>query len=83
MPKAHPKAAPARSAPLPARVFALLADGRFHSGEELAQSLGVSRSAVWKAVGSLRELGAEMHDVRNRGYRLAVATEPLVAKDIR
>ncbi len=77
------RAAPRRAEPLAARVFARLADGRFHSGEELAQSLGVSRSAVWKAVRTLKALGAELHAVRNRGYRLAVATEPLAADAIR
>lgn len=56
--------------PLAARVFARLADGRFHSGEALAAELGVSRSAVWKAVRVLRSLGATLHAVPNRGYRL-------------
>lgn len=56
--------------PLVARVFAHLADGRFHSGEALAGALGVSRSAVWKAVRTLRALGATLHAVPNRGYRL-------------
>ena len=63
--------------PLVARVFAQLADGQFHSGEGLAEALGVSRSAVWKAVESLRELGATLHAVRNRGYRLARSSEAL------
>jgi BirA family transcriptional regulator, biotin operon repressor / biotin---[acetyl-CoA-carboxylase] ligase len=63
--------------PLIARVFAELSDGQFHSGEDLAQALGVSRSAVWKAVKSLRDLGATLHAVRNRGYRLAKSSEPL------
>ena len=65
--------------PLVARVFAELTDGQFHSGEQLADVLGVSRSAVWKAVESLRELGATLHAVRNRGYRLAKSGEPLEA----
>lgn len=71
------------AAPLVARVFASLADGQFHSGEALAQELGVSRSAVWKAVKSLRALGATLHAVRNRGYRLAQGGEPLDAQRIR
>ena len=75
--------APAREGPLVAQVFAELADGRFHSGEELAQALGVSRSAVWKAAGNLREFGATLHAVRNRGYRLVQPTEPLRAARIR
>jgi BirA family transcriptional regulator, biotin operon repressor / biotin---[acetyl-CoA-carboxylase] ligase len=65
--------------PLVARVFAELADGEFHSGEQLADALGVSRSAIWKAAESLRELGATLHAVRNRGYRLAKSGEPLEA----
>jgi len=69
--------------PLVARVFAQLADGQFHSGEQLAEALGVSRSAVWKAVESLRELGATLHAVRNRGYRLAKSSEALEADSIR
>jgi len=63
-------------------VFAELSDGQFHSGEDLAQALGVSRSAVWKAVKSLRDLGATLHAVRNRGYRLAKSSEPLAAERI-
>lgn len=69
--------------PLVARVFARLADGDFHSGEDLATALGVTRSAVWKATRRLRELGAELDAVRNRGYRLSYPGEPLDAGRIR
>lgn len=69
--------------PLIAQLFAALADGRFHSGEELARALGVSRSAVWKAATALRELGAMIHAVRNRGYRLALVSEALDSTIIR
>ena len=65
------------------RVFVALADGQFHSGEELARLLGVSRSAIWKAAHKLRELGAVLHAVRNRGYRLAFAGDPWDAALIR
>ena len=71
------------SSPLVARVFAKLCDGEFHSGEELAHSLGVTRSAVWKAANALRDLGTPMEAIRNRGYRLATASEPLAAARIR
>ena len=83
MPRAPRSGRPAVLAPLVAKVFAKLADGRFHSGEELAGKLRVSRSAVWKAVRALRALGAELHAVRNRGYRLSAATQPLAAAAIR
>ena len=81
--RARPARAAAPARPLVARVFARLADGRFHSGEELARALKVSRSAVWKAAGTLRALGAELQAVRNRGYRLATASELLSAGKIR
>ncbi len=69
--------------PLEARVHAHLAQGGFQSGADLARRLGVSRSAVWKAVVSLRERGLVVNAVRNRGYRLAAPCEPLDAARIR
>jgi BirA family biotin operon repressor/biotin-[acetyl-CoA-carboxylase] ligase len=71
------------AAPLVARVFGALSDGVFHSGEELARALGVSRSAIWKATGALERLGTTVHAVRNRGYRIAIASDPLDATKIR
>jgi BirA family transcriptional regulator, biotin operon repressor / biotin---[acetyl-CoA-carboxylase] ligase len=65
--------------PLAARVYAQLARGGFHSGAELARELEVTRSAVWKAAVSLRDLGIVVHAVRNRGYRLRDPCEPLDA----
>ncbi|WP_080799790.1 biotin--[acetyl-CoA-carboxylase] ligase [Arabiibacter massiliensis] len=44
---------------------------RFVSGERLAETLGVSRNAVWKAVRALREEGYVIDAATNRGYRLA------------
>ena len=83
---ARPRTQPSRTeagTPLVARVFAALADGSFHSGEELARALKVSRSAVWKAAKTLRALGATVEAVRNRGYRLADPGEPLQSAKIR
>ncbi|MFQ9800867.1 MAG: biotin operon repressor [Clostridia bacterium] len=40
------------------------------SGEELSAQLGVTRAAVWKAIGKLREEGYEIDSATNRGYRL-------------
>jgi BirA family transcriptional regulator, biotin operon repressor / biotin---[acetyl-CoA-carboxylase] ligase len=72
----------ASQGPLIARVFAELADGQFHSGEQLARSLSVSRSAIWKSTEALRALGVALHAVRNRGYQLQSATELLDAATI-
>src|SRR4029077_2896012 len=73
----------APAVPLVARVFTALSSGEFTSGEALAERLGVSRSAVWKATGVLKGLGATLHAVRNRGYRLVAGGEPLEAARIR
>lgn len=42
----------------------------FLSGEKIAQKLGVSRNAIWKAVRSLRQEGYEISSCTNSGYRL-------------
>lgn len=65
------------------RVLQHLADGRFHSGAQLGAALGVSRSAVWKQIQRLAELGLDVHAVRGRGYRLAEPLELLDAEIIR
>lgn len=48
----------------------LLADGSFHSGEVLAEQLGVSRTAVWKQVRRAQENGYPIETVKGKGYRL-------------
>ena len=54
-------------------------DPRFVSGASLAERFDVTRSAVWKAVGLLRELGTSVEAVTNQGYRLALPASPLQA----
>ncbi|MBQ9469243.1 MAG: biotin--[Clostridia bacterium] len=53
------------------------------SGEELAKKLGVSRVAVWKAVGKLTEEGFEIDPVKGKGYRLSYAPQVLSEGRIR
>lgn len=50
---------------------------RFVSGAALADELAVTRSAVWKAVVSLRERGTEIEAITHRGYRLVRPATPL------
>ena len=47
-----------------------LSDGQFHSGSELGALLGVSRTAIWKALDHLKEFGLEYESHRGKGYRL-------------
>lgn len=56
--------------------------GKFFSGEELAARLAVSRTAVWKAVNSLRKEGYEIQAVRNKGYSLSVSTDILSTQGV-
>ncbi len=49
----------------------LLADGEFRSGQQLADALGVSRTAVWKQLNRFaQQTGVEIESVRGRGYRI-------------
>lgn len=57
------------------RVLSILSDGQFHSGERLAGRLKITRSAVWKIVRTLREIGIEIEAVPKQGYRLPQAVE--------
>lgn len=68
--------------PLQYTLLQLLADGRFHSGEQMARHAGVTRAAVWKALQGLRTLGIDMHAVSGRGYSLGRAFELLDANAI-
>lgn len=56
--------------------------GSYLSGEELAQTLGVSRAAVWKGVNALREAGFPIDAQPNRGYRLETGLDILSASGI-
>lgn len=64
-------------------ILALLADGRFHSGEALGEALGVSRAAVWKSLKRLEDDGYPLQRVRGKGYRLPSGASMLDAGRIR
>ena len=67
----------------PPSLLLMLADGRLHSGERLAQALGVSRAAVWKGIERLRMRGVEIEALPRRGYQLTDAVELLEERAIR
>lgn len=57
--------------------------GESISGQELAEKLGVSRTAVWKAVKSLKEEGYLIDGISNKGYSLSPSSDVLSAEGIR
>jgi len=58
-------------------------NGEVISGQELADSHSVSRTAVWKAVRSLQDEGYPVTSVGRKGYRIAPGTDLLTADGIR
>ena len=56
--------------------------GGFVSGQELSELLGVSRTAVWKAIRQLEESGYQIEAVRNKGYRLVSEPDLLTTEAI-
>ena len=53
------------------------------SGEEIAERLGLSRAAVWKAVDALRKEGYTIEARTSLGYRLTASPDALTEKEIR
>ncbi len=49
-------------------LLSVLADGKFHSGEQLGETLGVSRTAVWKQIKKVEGLGLVLESVKGKGY---------------
>jgi BirA family biotin operon repressor/biotin-[acetyl-CoA-carboxylase] ligase len=52
------------------QLLKLLADGEFHSGEVLAEHMGITRAAVWKIIGTLRDEGVTIESHSRQGYHL-------------
>jgi BirA family biotin operon repressor/biotin-[acetyl-CoA-carboxylase] ligase len=59
-----------------------LPNDKFLSGEELASSCSVSRTAIWKAIKSLEDDGYKIKAVTNRGYKILSAPDKLSADSI-
>lgn len=63
-------------------ILNLLADGEFHSGAELGEVLGVSRTAVWKHLQKFETLGLPLTSIKGKGYRIEGGLELLDADRI-
>ena len=59
-----------------------LADGRFHSGEEMARSLNRSRATLSEALKRAPEMGIDLFSVPGKGYRVAEPIDFLDAQAI-
>ncbi len=57
--------------------------GKDVSGQEMAQALGVTRNAVWRAINSLRADGCKIESGTNRGYRLMFDSDVITEEGIR
>lgn len=62
-----------RDTTVPLKIISLLADGEFHSGEHLGESLGMSRAAINKHIQTIREWGLDVFTVPGKGYSLPAA----------
>ena len=56
--------------------------GDYLSGQQLCQRLGVSRTAIWKAIRQLEEEGYLIEAVRNKGYRLVEEPDVITASQL-
>lgn len=55
---------------IPLKLVAALADGEFHSGEQLGDVLGMSRAAINKHMQTLKSWGLDVYTVTGKGYSL-------------
>jgi len=62
-------------------LFNQAADG-FVSGAQISAELGVSRTAVWKHIRSLRQAGYKIEAIPSRGYQLVQSPDILVPEAI-
>lgn len=64
------------------KIIELLSDGKFHSGEEIGSGFGVSRSAIWKSIKQIENLGIEINTLPKRGYQIPGGLELLQKEKI-
>ena len=60
----------------------LKADGAYLSGQKLAEILGVSRNAIWKAIQALKDQGYQISSTPNKGYQLESLSDDLAPQQI-
>lgn len=63
-------------------VLDILCDGLWHHGSDIADALSVSRTAIWKQINTLKDLGYELNTDRIKGYQLAFPQTPLLSNQV-
>lgn len=59
-----------KETPTPLLLIKILADGNIHSGEQLGESLGMTRAGINKHIQTLRSWGIDVQTVAGKGYQL-------------
>lgn len=62
---------------VPLTLINILADGEFHSGEQLGEMLGMSRAAINKHIHTLKDWGIDVFTVTGKGYSLPAPVQLL------
>ncbi len=65
------------------KIIQLLSDDQHHSGTAIGAHLNIGRSAVWKSIEQLRQLGVNIQSAGRKGYRLTQDIELLDEDKIR
>jgi BirA family biotin operon repressor/biotin-[acetyl-CoA-carboxylase] ligase len=60
-----------------------LSKKEFISGEKLAKIFNISRTAIWKQIKSLKQLGYEIEAVKNKGYKLISSPDKPIEIEIK
>jgi BirA family biotin operon repressor/biotin-[acetyl-CoA-carboxylase] ligase len=69
-------------APMDSELLQALREGEVISGEELGKRLKMTRTAVWKRINKLRDLGYEISSSPRRGYSLERVPDLLLPEEI-
>lgn len=67
---------------VPLKLIDILADGEFHSGEQLGEMLGMSRAAINKHIQTLKSWGLEVYTVTGKGYSFPAPLQLLNEQEI-
>ena len=71
------------ASPRKTEVLQLLRDSKdYVSGQQICESFGISRTAVWKIINQLKEEGYEIEAVQNKGYHLTGAPDVLSLSEL-